>query len=66
MFLHRGLHFAKLSDMIGFALIDDIYVMASEEYKTLCRTGKFTCSNEQSVDLIFKYYTEFYEYKSLA
>ena len=62
MFLHKGLHFDNIVNMIGYAIIDDAYVTMSEEYKTLSATGKFECSNEHSAKLVREYYDGYIEY----
>ena len=57
MFLHKGLHFRSLNDMLGYALIDDAYIIHSEEYVN--GDGQFECSNGHSLNKLNEVYSDF-------
>ena len=55
MFLHKGLHFRSIQDMLGYALIDDSYAVHSEEFTN----GSFECSNEYSSQVLRRTHDEY-------
>lgn len=63
MFLYQGLHFENVADMIGYALVGEIYITHSKEYiDGFMKDGQFECSNEHSLAVMRKVYKDFSEW----
>ena len=52
MFLHKGLHFRSIQDMLGYALLDESFAAHSEEYNQGHLLGDFECSLEHSLEVL--------------
>ena len=62
MFLYKGLHFRNLSDMLGYALLDNSYIIHSEEYNQCTDIDLYCCSNEDSLRVLNEVRQDFISY----